>query len=413
MDRPQHVSALISALHFKDPRPESLHTLSDSEWRQLLAYSDLARLTLILGHGCQEYLPDWVQRRIAQNLADNAERVVRARVAYQEIAGALHDAHAEHLVLKGFSQYPHFISDVNLRPQSDFDLYCPPGSILRAQHALERIGYCADRFPECHIADHIPLLVRSRDQRWSGNPFDPEISNAIDVHFRFWGRSNARFGPRHLDAFWDRRTKRIIKGLEFYALDPLDALAFSSLHALRHLLYGGLVPLNIYEIGYFLHHTANSDLLWKTWLAQHDDDLRPLIAIPSFLAAEWFGCHLPQPVQQEIQSLPALVHRWYSEFGESTLTRLFEFNKDALWLHLGLIDSWQDKVSLLVRRLFPLWLPPFNSRWVQENDEGARVKRRSLFVRCGTYFNWFTTRVIRHVGVLPSALWNGLRLWSS
>ncbi|MGH9733456.1 MAG: nucleotidyltransferase family protein [Candidatus Acidiferrales bacterium] len=413
MDRPRHISALISALHFEDPRPESLRALSDSEWRQLLAYSDVARLTLILGHACREYLPGWVQRRIAQNLADNAERVVRARVAYQEIADALHDAHAEHLVLKGFSQYPHFISDVSLRPQSDFDLYCPPGLTLRAQHALERIGYRTGRFPECHIADHIPLLIRSRDRHSNGNAFDPEIDNAIDLHFRFWGRSNARFGPGSLDAFWDRRTKRIIKGQEFYALDPLDALAFSSLHALRHLLYGGLVPLNIYEVAYFLHHTANNDSLWRNWLAQHDSDLRPLIAIPSFLAAQWFGCNVPSAVQQEIQSLPALVHRWCSEFGESTLARLFEMNKDAVWLHLGLIDSWPDKVSLLVRRLFPFWLPPFNSRWVQEKDEGGSVEPRNFFVKGGAYFSWFTTRVIRHVGVLPSALWHGLRLWSS
>lgn len=413
MDRPRHISTLISALHFVDPQPEVLRTLTDKEWRKLLAYADIARLTLIFGHICQEYLPEWVQRRTAQNLADNTERVVRTRVAYQEIAKALEDARAEHLVLKGFAQYPHFVSDVRLRPQSDFDLYCPADSILLAQHALEQIGYCVGRVPECHIADHTPMLSRARGQGWRGNAFDPDIGNAIDLHYRFWGRSNARFGPASLYAFWDRRTKRIIKGLEFYSLDPLDALAFSSLHALRHLLYGGLVPLNVYEVGYFLHHTANNDLLWKNWLSQHDDQLRPLIAIPSFLAAQWFGCRIPEAVKEQIQSLPAVVHRWYANFGESALVNLFEFNKDALWLHLGLVDSWRDKASLFLRRLFPLWLPPFNSRWVQEGDEEVRVERRNLLVKCGAYFNWFAARVIRHIGVLPSALWHGLRLWSS
>lgn len=413
MDRPRYISALMSALHFEDPRPEELRNLTNSEWRQLLAYSDLARLTLIFGHAHREYLPEWVQRRIAQNLADNTERVARTLSAYQEIAKALREGRAEHLVLKGFSQYPHFISDIRLRPQSDFDLYCPTDSILSAQHALERIGYCAGRTPECNICDHIPMLIRGREPRWSGNAFDPEISNAIDVHYRFWGRSSVRCGPANLGAFWNRKTKRIVKGVEFYALDTLDALAFSSLHALRHLLYGGLVPLNIYEVAYFLHHTSNNDPLWEIWLSQHDDDLRAVIAISSLLAAQWFGCHVPQPVKREIELLPAIVHRWCGEFAESTLVNLFEFNKDALWLHLGLVDSWNDKVSLVIRRLFPLWVPAFNSRWVQESNDGARVERRNLFAKCGTYFSWFTVRVIRHMGVLPSTLWHGLRLWSS
>lgn len=414
MASPRHVEALIRALQFRDPQPELLRELDRAGWNRLLAYSDVARLTLILGHVWPNELPDWVHDRIARNLKDNTERFELALDCYREVAGALQAAGAQHLVLKGFAQWPYFVADVRLRTQADLDLYCPPDSLFRARDALLALGYEVGRFPDLSISDHLPLLIRA--QRMSGPPeniFDPGITLAIEVHYRFWCRPDARFGPENLDLFWARRRSRMIHGLEFVGLDPLDAFAFSALHALRHLLYGGLAPYNIYELAFFLHHNAENQQLWKSWSTQPDSQLRLLTAASSLLAARWFGCRLPAAVDQEIRRLPGIVPRWFDRFGERSLVNLFEFNKDALWLHLGLIRSSRQRASVLVRRLFPFWVPSLNSRWVQESDDGSRVGPRGPLQRYATYCNWFVGRSVRHLRVLPGTLWGGLRLWSS
>lgn len=413
MDRPLHIAALMAALQFQYPRPELLRKLNRAQWQRLLSYSDMARLTLILGRACPNELPDWVRERLSRNFADNTERLQLAQQAYNEVAEALRATGAEHLVLKGFAQWPHFVSDLRLRTQADLDLYCPPDSLFRARDVLLATGYESGRFPDVHVSDHLPLLVRSqRAGRPPENFFDPQITLAIELHRQFWGRPYARFGPENLDVFWTRRRRRVIHGTAFQALDPLDAFAFSALHALRHLLYGGLVPYHIYELAFFLHHNADNHELWKIWGRQHDQQVRLLTAACSLLAARWFGCRLPEAVEDESQILPRIVPRWFRKFGETALVDLFEFNKDALWLHLGLIESSREKVAVLVRRLFPLWLPPLDSRWVQESDEEPRTERGQL-QKYATYFNWFAERVARHLRVLPSTLWGGLRLWSS
>lgn len=413
MARPRHIQALIGALQFERPRPELLSSLSDREWQELLSYADLCRLTLILAQSCRAQLPQWVQARVDRNLADNRQRFIATQRAYVEAAEALRAVGADHLVLKGFSQWPFFLADVCLRPQSDLDLYCPADSIYPARDALLEIGYRLCPSPEkIQVGDHLPMLIRPGTRRWRGNFYDPELMPAIELHHQFWGRSYVRFGPRNLDAFWRRRRKRRMGTVQFEALDALDAFAYSALHVLRHLLYEGLNAGHIHEIAFFLQHNAENERLWATWLSQHDDQLRRLTAVSSLLAAQWFGCRLPEAVEEEIQRLPRIVPRWFRKFGETALVNLFEFNKDALWLHLGLIDSSREKASVLVRRLFPLWVPPLDSRWVQETDEEPRTERGKL-QKYATYFNWFGERVARHLRVLPSTLWGGLRLWSS
>lgn len=417
MARPLHISALMDALQFQDPHPESLRSLSRTEWEQLLAYSDVARLTLILGQAWPEELPDWVRKRFARNLADNTERVGLAQCTYRDVADALRNAGAEHLVMKGFSQWPYFISDLRLRLQTDLDLYCPAESLFRAHSALLNIGYEAACSPDAHfgqVGDHLPTLVRPQHgYQWSGNAFDPDISLAIDLHYQFWGRSYARFGPADLNVFWTRRCNRLMNEMSFQSLDPLDAFACSALHVLRHLLYGGLVPYSIYELGFFLHQNADNCRLWKTWLAQHDASLRLLIAVPSLVAAHWFRCHLPEAVREETERLPAIVSRWLERFGDSMLIDLFEPNKNGLWLQLGLIGATRDRLSILVRRLFPLWMPPLDSQWVQGASEQVGVIRTGRMRRYATYLKWFTDRSVQHLRLLPSTVWGGLRLWAS
>jgi hypothetical protein len=409
-ERARHVAALFSALQFRDSRPEALRELDDSAWNRLLTYSDRAHLTLILGRISRDHLPGWVRDRIDRNLSDNTERVERIQRAYAEIAPVLQTAGAEHLVLKGFSQWPNFIPDLRLRMQSDIDLYCPGESLFRARDALLRIGYQRGRSPEHHLTDHLPVLVRRNGWKWRGNSFDPEMPPSVELHHKFWGASYTRFGPGDLAPFWDRRTRRLMGPIRFPALDTVDSFCYAALHALRHLLYGALLPSHIYELGFFLENNARNDALWEAWLDLHEDSLRSMAAIPALLAVRWFGCRLSGAVEAQIDRLPDVVHQWFGKFADSPLAGLFRHNKDALWLHLQLLGSAREKRSVLVRRLFPLWVPSLNSRWIQEKEDGGPPRRRWPMRNYFIYLTWFISRTLRHLRMIPLTLWHGLRL---
>src|SRR5580658_3171334 len=133
--------ALLSALQFRSARADGLQALDESEWPELLEFCDLAHLTLPLWRNCADRLPDWVRERMEQNASDNAKRFDNVKRIYLELAKALEDVQVEYLVLKGFAQYPGYVEDPRLRMQSDIDLYCPSGSILRAQDALLTLRY--------------------------------------------------------------------------------------------------------------------------------------------------------------------------------------------------------------------------------------------------------------------------------
>ncbi len=411
--RPRHIAALFSALRFRDPRPDSLEALSEPEWHQLLAFSDRAHLTLTLAKLCHDFLPEPVQWRVDRNLADNSEHAFRLQDAYSEMAEALRSAGAEHLVLKGFAQWPHFVSDLNLRQQSDIDLFCPPDSLPLAHASLLKIGYEPASVPLPDTDDHLPALVRHTGWQWRGNAFDPEMPPSIELHHTLWDASWARCGPSEWGAFWNRRTYHGVGSLRFPALHPLDSFGYCSLHALKHLLTGGLLPYHIYELGFFLHNHAEDDPLWKAWLTWHDEKLRALAAIPAALAGEWFACRLPEAVAAEIASLPGIVPRWFRKFADLPPGDLFRPNKDALWLHLGLIDSPGAKASVFLRRLVPLRIPRIKHRWSLEGAGGDSGIRRWRFARYVKYARWIATRTVEHLRLLLPTLWHGLRFWTN
>src|ERR1700742_4393010 len=74
MNTPTFFPALMAALQFREPRPEGLRQLSDSDWHELLAFSDRAHLTLPLILRSKQSVPAWVCQRAGHNLADNRKR---------------------------------------------------------------------------------------------------------------------------------------------------------------------------------------------------------------------------------------------------------------------------------------------------------------------------------------------------
>jgi hypothetical protein len=409
---PAYVSVLLSALRFQSAQPEALRALDDSEWKQLLRYCDEMHLTLHLGQVCRDQLPEWVRLRIDQNLSNNTRRLDLLRTAYAELADALGRSGAEHLVLKGFAQWTGYARDPRLRMQSDIDLYCPQESISLARDALLSLGYEGVEGADSLFTDHLPSMIRKTGAKWRGDFFDPEIPPSVDIHFCFWNEKKLHFGAQGLDQFWPRRIEGQLNGISFGALDPVDSLAYSTLHALRHLLCGGgLLTFHIYELAWFLQMTADDTVLWNRWCDWHPDSLRRLEAICFALAKDWFDCRLPDCAQKEIECLPDGVKQWLRTDASASLYTLFRSNKSTLWLHLSLLESSRNRRTVLRRALFPTRIPSVDAFYVQDALGVGQTQRRGVLARRGRHLIYLAGRVAYHVRILPETAWRGFRWW--
>ena len=308
---PQNVTALLQALRFREARIDALRRLDDPQWTSLLVFSDLSHLTLLLPQLPEGIVPDWVAARVRRNCQDNARRFDCIRAAYLELAHALRAAGVDHLVLKGFAQYPGYVADPRLRMQSDIDLVCPPESIPAARDALAALGYEASSRLGHGPSDHLPPMVRQTGWQWRGNAFDPEMPPSVELHYCLWNDSVERFAVPGSDQFWSRRVLHRLDGaspdlddFEFPALHPVDKVGYSALHILRNLLRRDWVIHQVYELARFLHLNAQDTSFWTSWRKLHSDRMRSLQTISCILATAWFGCDLPPEIVAEVEFLP-------------------------------------------------------------------------------------------------------------
>jgi hypothetical protein len=408
---PSFFRAALEALQLRGAETLGLWELTDAKWRDLLTFCDLAHLTLPLMRTCQEDAPGWVLSRTTRNLADNKVRIKRIETAYREIARAFEEGGIEHLVVKGFAQYPDFAELLECRMQSDIDLYCPEESILAAQTALRGLGYEADRTLDKFPADHLPEMIRKQEWRWRGNAYDPEMPLTIDLHFCFWNRAATRLSIMGVSEFWGRRIQRQIGDLSFPALCPIDSLAFNALHILRDLQRGDWVIHHVYELAWFLHEHADDETFWQTWVARHDASLRGLQVISFWLAREWFNCSWASAIDVEVSRIPSPVQKWLNRFSESPLTGMFHPNKHGVWLHLALLESRWDRLLVLGSALLPFRLPAVGARG-QNATKSRRTRKFWPTQRYAKYLLHVVFRFAFHLRTLPNTLWHGFCWWS-
>ncbi len=406
MRLPKPVAAVIEALRFSGRSLAALETLRDAEWREVLIFCDRAQLTLVLALTPPPG-PDWVRRRLAQNLANNTVRRARLREVFSEIAAAL-DAHGiKPIVLKGFANEKSYAPDPRARVQYDIDLFCPE-TAAAARDALREIGYESLGGTGHLPTDHLPPLVRKTGWEWRGDFFDPEIPFPVDLHFRLWDDATECLPASGLEAFPQRQVWEEWEGLRFRALCPADALGYASLHLLRHLLRGDARPYHVYEVAWFLHHHAEAHTFWDEWSSLHSESLRRLEAISFRLAEAWFGCGLHPVARREAEKLPAAVALWFEHYAYSGLESWSRPNKDELWLHLALVESGRERRRILRRRLLPTTLPgPVDSVYVPETRMTPWRKARKRL----RYALYLAARGWHHARAFAPLLYHGFTWW--
>jgi Uncharacterised nucleotidyltransferase len=407
---PSFFPGALEALRLSGAKTHGLAELTDAQWRALLAFGDLAHLTIPLVRACGDSVPGWVRLRSDQNLADNTLRVKRIAATYIEMARAFDEAGIEHLVIKGFAQYPDFVDCLEQRMQSDIDLYCPEEFIPAARSVLERLGYSADRTLKKFPADHLPEMTRKQGWQWRGNAYDPEMPPPVDLHFCFWNAAATRLSIPGVDEFWGRRIEQRRGDFHFPALSSIDNLAFCALHILRDLQRGDWVIHHVYELAWFLHSHANDDALWQAWKRYHDDSFRGLQIISFWLARQWFHCRLAETVDLELSRMPLPVREWLERFSASPLNGMFQPNKHGVWLHLALLESRWDRLRVLGSALMPFRLPAVGAPG-QDATKDRRYRRWWPSQRYAKYVLHVIFRIGFHLQTLPNTLWHGFRWW--
>jgi hypothetical protein len=385
---PAHVSAIVRALHLSNPQPRHLAALSPAEWQDALRWSDNAHLTLEIARRFPGQFPAAIAERLASNMANNAVRMENLEQAFSEIDAAFTRDGVPFVVLKGFSHWPDARVTPLCRAQYDIDLYCPPAHVPAARLALDRLGYRPlPGFANVPL-DHLPVMMRPSAWQWRGDYFDTEFPVMVDLHFRLWDVGTERIRVPGTEAFWEHRT-----GVgRFPTLSPPDLIAYASLHLLRHLLRGDLRPFHVYDIAWFLHTRAGDERFWSQWSGAHDESVQRLQCIVFRLAQCWFGCRLPQAVQDGIARLPRSIERWFELYSNAPLEAPFHPNKSELWLHLSLLDNARDRAAVFLRRVMPSQLPP-------QAEE-----------RAGPYWRRILARSLYHLRALVPVCLEGLRL---
>jgi len=400
------VKAVLAALHLTNPDASLLRVLGDLEWSKLLDFCNTAHLTLQLAQLATDGFPDWVVDRLRSNLADNALRFEKVKSIYREAAKALDDVKVEHILMKGFTQAPDYVADPRLRRQSDLDFFCPPGRIEDARAALAAIGYKSYDVNE-NIADHASPLVRLGNWQWSGNPFDPAMPLGIDLHFCLWNERASLIRIPEVEHFWERRTTRVVDGLSFPCLSPVDHLGYLTLHILRNIFLYDWIVHHVRELAIFLDSRVDDDAFWASWLELHSPSLRCFEAIAFYYARAWFGCRLHRQAAQEIANLAATQQSWLRRFSGSSLDVMFRQNKDSVWLHLSLVSSHRDRWKILTRCLIPPRIAAIGAPSV--NVRHKRLIPSSASNPLGQYVRYLVSRSAAHGRASLKTLTKGLR----
>ena len=407
---PREVVALLDALQLEGSNTDALLALDDADWRRLLEFCDLAHLALPLSQVDTENFPDWVVRRLEQNLSDNARRFERVRAAYVEAAAAMGRAGVSHLVMKGFTQVPDYVSDPRLRVQSDIDIFCPERHVEAAQSALMKIGYHPVEGSDFH-ADHLPALSRPGTWKWRGNAYDPEMPPGIEVHFCLWNQCVSLIEVPEVQHFWERRVMRRLGNMEFCALHPVDHLGYLALHILRGVMSGDWVVHHVYEVATFLHNRTHDVEFWSQWYEMHSANLRGMEALAFSLARNWFSCPLPEVVRVEVDRLPLGQKRWLRRFGGAPLEAMFRHNKDGRLLQLLLTRSRTSRQSVLRKVILPARVPGINAPAVRIRYRRARPEENTN--RFINYLAFLGRTAFANATANISFLMHGVSLWVS
>ena len=346
------VSSVVHALRFPsggggasgrtDGRERHPCDFSQREWERSIGILDRSGLTLpyyarLLAAGDCGRLPLQTIAALERRRSDNQVRMRRMLKTFGEAVRALQQAGINFVCVKGFSLFPEFVSEPWQRHQIDFDLLTAAGQGLRAQAALEQLGYkltavAGDgerrlRIPVKQAISHEAYL------------YSPQDGGAIELHSRFWEAGGEEFPLTCPEDAFEQAERHMLDSVSFPRLSQPHAFLYQLLHAFRHFMGSWARPLWLYEIASYIdRHYANVEL-WRrvATLLSADARLAEATSLVLLTAKELFACPIPSALEN--------------------VCALADDDPIRLWVHLYarrwiLADMPGNKLNLLLQRRY-------------------------------------------------------------
>jgi Uncharacterised nucleotidyltransferase len=337
----------------------------EATWKRGLEFADTAGLSLHLRDRLVrrhdfERLPASIQIELEQRHSDNVRRTRDMVDEFVELNRQLQGSDIRYLNLKGLLLAPDFVEPLERRAQYDYDFLVKKEDLQRGYSQFLQDGYSALHSTRELEADHLPPLIQKSGWKWKGNYFDPAIPRGVELHFQLWDSDFELLPIQTLDRVWERSCSRAFGPIAAPTLCREDTLLYVTLHTFRHLLRNDLRLSHLYEIAFFLQRTSDQDRFWEDFIpcvTQCSNTTR-MVATTFELARSLFRPALCLPVRQFVERhLPATAASWVRAYGRSGAIHCYRRNRNALLLHLGLLNDNAQRWALVWQRLLPRHLP--------------------------------------------------------
>jgi hypothetical protein len=370
---------------FCDPLPAQcacLQHLSGREWQLLLDWLDFSGLALYffdrmndLGPGHR--LPLEVFARLKQSLHDNTERM-RALIAESNaIQIEFQRSGLSYVVLKGFSLWPHSVTKLELRRQSDQDYLVAEKDADEAKRGLEAKGY------------HLHAIS---GQTWEFKTYDPPAQSPGHLYKAHAHRSV----ELHLEASGDgaqslleRREMREFHGIQMPVLPATDLFLWQGLHVFKHLCYDHARTSHLLEFRWHVMARRDDAEFWRQLELKGGDSPRIYLGlgVVTRLIEHVMGRFAPEELRcWSVDRLPEGVRLWVDRYGHGRVLDDYPGTKFHLLLQQELAMAGVGAKRSLREQLLPLRLPPPFRVAAEREPLLARMNRmrsklRFLFLR--------------------------------
>ena len=363
----------------------SLWQANEDQWRQALAFADIAGLTLFLRANLQrrgdfQRLLGSIQQGLEQRFQDN---VARTQAVCEEIIDfnrLLQTQNIRYLNLKGQMLYPDFVDQRENRLQYDHDLLVGAEDLQNAYALFLNLGYSPLPSSPNLAVGHLPTLVRKTGWEWRRNLYDPAIPRAIELHFQLWEPKFDKIPIRTLDNVWRDSELTSFQSVSVPVLSREHTLLYCVLHAFRHLLRNDLRLSHLYEIGFFLHCQSTSSSFWQRFLTSIHFCPMSCRAVATIfkLACRIFNAETGPMVTQFMNLyLSPAAEIWLERYGVRESIHCYRGSKSALFLHMDFVEGLVGKGTVVGRKLIPRHLP-LSSFGVQTPTEKQNRRFRSF-----------------------------------
>ena len=352
-------------------------------WKYGLGFTDKAGLSLHLRDHlmrCNDFerLPASIQVELQRRHNDNLRRTRDMEQEFVGLNRQLQGADIRYLNLKGLLLAPDFVEPLERRVQYDYDFLVKKEDLQRAYSLFLQHGYSALHSTRELAADHLSPLIQKSGWKWKGNYYDPAIPRGVELHFQLWDSNFELLPIQTLDKVWELSCSRAFDSITAPTLSREDTLLYVTLHAFRHLLRNDLRLSHLYEIAFFLQRTSEEERFWNdfTLRVSQCPNTTKMVATTFELARSLFRPALYPLVRQFIVArLPATAASWVCAYGRTGAIHCYRKNRNALLLHLGLLNDNGQRWALVWQRLLPRHLP-LPTYGVQAPKEAQDLKFR-------------------------------------